>query len=42
MVRGVVQVTSVDTMRAKLIGKGSEQAKTLSRALDQLLHLIRH
>ena len=42
MVKGVVQVTSVDAMRAKLIEKGSEQAKTLSRALDQLLYLIRH
>jgi len=40
-VAGAVQA-NVDTLRSKLIEKGVEQSKQLNRALDQLLHLVKH
>ena len=41
-VRGPTVQCEVVTLQAKLLEKGTEASKHLSRTFDQLLHLIKH
>ena len=40
-VNGEIQAT-IDALKSKFIEKGPEQDRQLTRALDQLLHLVKH